>query len=111
MPLIRRLPKRGFNNNAFKKKVAFVNLDDLNAFDEGTIINEAVLRNVGLVRGSFDGLKILGRGELTKRMTVEVHAVSASAREKIEQAGGTVTMLMAAVPWSARPKKEAAAKS
>src|SRR3978361_487978 len=64
MPLIRRLPKRGFNNAAFKRKIAFVNLDDLNALDEGATVNEASLRAAGLVRGDFEGLKILGRGEL-----------------------------------------------
>jgi large subunit ribosomal protein L15 len=92
MPLIRRLPKRGFNNAAFKKKIAVVNLDDLNALEEGTAVNEASPRAAGLVRGNFDGLKILGRGELSKKLTVEADFVSAGARERIESAGGTVTL-------------------
>ena len=97
MPLIRRVPKRGFNNAAFKLKIAFVNLDDLNAFDEGTTINEQSLRAAGLVRGKFDGLKVLGRGELTRRVTIEADAFSASAREAIERAGGTATVRAARV--------------
>lgn len=92
MPLIRRVPKRGFNNAAFKKKVAFVNLDDLNAFDDGTVLTEDLLRSAGLIRGRFDSLKVLGRGELTKRVAIEADAFSAGARERIERAGGTATV-------------------
>ncbi len=92
MPLYRRLPKRGFNNAAFKLKVVTVNLGDLDALADGGTINEMVLREKGLIRGKFDGLKILGSGEVTKKVTVEVDAISAAAREKIEAAGGTVTI-------------------
>ncbi len=92
MPLIRRLPKRGFNNAAFKKKIATVNLDDLNGLEDGTTVNEASLRSAGLIRGNFDGLKILGRGELSKKLSIEADSVSAGARERIEAAGGTVTI-------------------
>lgn len=92
MPLIRRLPKRGFNNAAFKKKIATVNLDDLETLDAGATVNEASLRASGLVRGHFDGLKVLGRGALTKKLAVEADSVSAGAREKIESAGGSVTL-------------------
>ena len=92
MPLYRRLPKRGFNNAAFKKKVVVVNLGDLDALADGGTINETVLREKGLIRGDFDGLKILGTGEVTKKIVVEIDAISASAREKIENAGGTVTI-------------------
>lgn len=92
MPLIRRLPKRGFNNAAFHKNYAIVNLSDLSAFKEGTVVNERLLRDSHLIRGHGAGLKILGGGELKHGLTVEADKVSASAREKIEKAGGTVTM-------------------
>lgn len=92
MPLIRRLPKRGFNNAAFHKNYAIVNLSDLSAFKEGTLINEQLLRDSKLIRGQGAGLKILGGGELKHGLTIEADKISASAREKIEKAGGTVTL-------------------
>ncbi|HXO95612.1 MAG TPA: 50S ribosomal protein L15 [Chthoniobacterales bacterium] len=92
MPLIRRLPKRGFNNSAFKTQYAVVNLDELEVFDAGSQINEQLLREKGLISGKFDGLKILGRGEITKKLTVEADKFSESARQKIEQAGGSVVV-------------------
>ncbi len=90
MPLIRRLPKRGFNNAAFHKNYAIVNLDDLNEFKAGTVVSEQLLRESKLVRGHFVGIKILGDGELKHGLTVEADKVSAAAREKIEKAGGTI---------------------
>ena len=98
MPLIRRLPKRGFNNAAFHKHYAIVNLGDLNAFEAGTAVNERLLRDANLVRGNVAGLKILGGGELKHRLTIEADKVSASAREKIEKAGGSVTLREARAP-------------
>ena len=92
MPLIRRLPKRGFNNSAFKTQYAVVNLDGLEVFDAGSQINEQLLREKGLISGKFDGLKILGRGEITKNLAVEADKFSESARQKIEQAGGSVVV-------------------
>lgn len=92
MPLIRRLPKRGFNNAAFHKNYAIVNLSDLSSFKEGTVVNEQLLRESKLVRGRGAGLKLLGDGELKHALTIEVDRVSASAREKIEKAGGSVTL-------------------
>ena len=92
MPLIRRLPKRGFNNAAFKKQYALINLDDLNEFKAGTVINEKMLRESKHIRGNVAGLKVLGRGELKHGLTIEADRVSESAREKIEKAGGTVTL-------------------
>ena len=92
MPLIRRLPKRGFNNAAFHKHYAIVNLDDLNAFKAGTVVNEQLLRESNLVRGHFAGIKILGGGELKHGLTVEADKVSASARGKIEKAGGSIAL-------------------
>jgi large subunit ribosomal protein L15 len=90
MPLIRRLPKRGFNNAAFKTTYALVNLGDLEQFEEGTHVTEQLLREKGLVNGKCDGLKILGRGELTKKLTVEADKFSETARQGIDKAGGSV---------------------
>jgi large subunit ribosomal protein L15 len=92
MPLIRRLPKRGFNNAAFRRHYAIVNLDDLNGFKAGATVNEQLLRESNLVRGHFVGIKILGGGELKHGLTVEADKVSAAAREKIEKAGGTISL-------------------
>jgi large subunit ribosomal protein L15 len=92
MPLIRRLPKRGFNNAAFRKRYAILNVSDLNAFEAGTLINEQLLRKSNLVRGHFVGIKILGEGELKQSVQVEADKISPTAREKIEKAGGTVTL-------------------
>ena len=90
MPLIRRLPKRGFNNAAFKTKYAIVNLRDLNVFVDGVSVDEKALREAGLVRGVIDGVKILGNGELTKKIAIVADKVSASAKAKIEKAGASV---------------------
>ena len=95
MPLIRRLPKRGFNNAAFHKHYAVVNVSELNAFKSGTVVNEQLLRESNLIRGHFAGIKVLGDGEVKHDLKVEVDKISASAREKIEKAGGTVTLLAA----------------
>ena len=92
MPLIRRLPKRGFNNARFHKTWAVVNLGDLGEFKAGTVVNEKVLRDSELVRGNVAGIKILGNGELKHALTLEVDKISASAREKIDKAGGTITI-------------------
>jgi large subunit ribosomal protein L15 len=92
MPLIRRLPKRGFNNAAFHKHYAVVNVNDLNAFKAGTVVNEQLLREKNLIRGHFAGIKILGDSEVKHALEVQVDKVSTTAREKIEKAGGTVTL-------------------
>ena len=93
MPIYRRLPKRGFNNKAFKTFYGVVNLDSLEKhFSNGDVVNEEALRKIGLVNGRFDGVKILGRGEITKSLTLVVDEVSAIAREKIEKAGGSVSI-------------------
>jgi len=88
MPLIRRIPKRGFNNVRFGTRYLPVNLESLNMFDNGAQVDEAALRKAGLVNGRGDGVKVLGNGELTKKLTVTVHAFSASAKTKIEGQGG-----------------------
>ncbi len=111
MPLIRRLPKRGFNNAAFHKNYAIVNLSELASFKEGTVINEQLLREKKMLRGNGDGLKILGDGELKHALTIEADKISASAREKIEKAGGTVTLRQKAVPQGPRDAEQPAAAS
>jgi large subunit ribosomal protein L15 len=91
-PLFRRLPKRGFTN-LFSTVYGTVNIRDLARFDAGTTVDEQALRAAGLIRRSIDGVKVLGDGELDRALTVRVHAISASAKEKIEKAGGTVEVL------------------
>ena len=88
MPFVRKLPKRGFNNYN-RKNILPVNLDALAGFDEGTEVTIELLQEKGLVNGRFDGVKILGNGSVEKKLTVKVNAFSASAKEKIEAAGGT----------------------
>ena len=92
MPLQRRIPKRGFNN-IFGTKYATVNVSDLERFEDGSEIDVYVLMEAGILKKELDGLKVLGNGELTKKLTVTAAAFSASAKEKIEKAGGTVEVL------------------
>jgi large subunit ribosomal protein L15 len=87
MPLIRRIPKRGFYN-PFSKQYAIVNVEDLAAFEAGSVVDFAALKAAGLVNKEFDGLKVLGNGELTVALTVKAAKFTQSAREKIEAAGG-----------------------
>ena len=93
MPLIRRIPKRGFNNARHATRYLPVNLDSLNQFDEGSRVDEQALRGAGLANGRADGVKILGNGELTKKLNVSAHAFSASAKSKIEAKGGTCEVI------------------
>ena len=94
MPLIRRLPKRGFNNIRHATVYIPVNVSALNQFEEGTEVTEELLRQKGLANGRADGVKLLGKGDLDRKLTVKVHAFSASAREKIEQAGGVCEVIV-----------------
>lgn len=88
MPLVRKLPKRGFKNFT-RKEVIGVNLDALNVFEDGTEVTIDLLKEKGFANGRFDAVKILGNGNVEKKLTVKVNAFSASAKEKIEAAGGT----------------------
>jgi large subunit ribosomal protein L15 len=110
MPLIRRIPKRGFNNTRHGTRYLPVNLEALNRFDDGARVDEAALKSVGLANGRSDGVKILGDGELTKKLTVTAHAFSASAKAKIEAKGGTCEVIAPKVkskePSKAKPAKE-----
>ena len=91
MPLHRRLPKRGFNNTRFQDKIAVVNVASLNErFEDGDTVNMGTLKAARLVKGTYDGVKVLGNGDLAKKLTIEGCKVSASAKEKIEKAGGSI---------------------
>ncbi|MCM1153861.1 MAG: 50S ribosomal protein L15 [Roseburia sp.] len=92
MPLYRRLPKRGFKNRNSKEIVA-INLDALEVFDNGATVDVNALIEKGIIKKSLDGVKILGNGELTKKLDVKVNAYSASAKEKIESLGGTAEVM------------------
>jgi large subunit ribosomal protein L15 len=92
MPLYRRLPKRGFRN-IFAKKYAIVNVHDLNRFEEGTTVTPKMVQEQGIVKKIQDGLRILGEGTLEKKLTVQAHYFTQSARQKIEKAGGTAEVL------------------
>ena len=102
MPLIRRIPKRGFNNARHTIEYIPVNLEALNQFDNGARVDEAALRSLGLANGRLPRIKILGSGELAKKLTVSAHAFSASARAKIEAKGGKCELVKAAEPAPAR---------
>ena len=88
LPLYRKLPKRGFNNSRFGKCYAVVNVSSLNKFNDGDVVDVAALLAAGIIKNTFDGLKVLGEGELTKKLTVKAAVFSASAKEKIEAVGG-----------------------
>ena len=88
LPLYRKLPKRGFNNFRFAKKYAVINVQVLNKFENGEVVDYAALLANGIIESVFDGVKVLGEGELTKKLTVKAAVFSASAKEKIEAVGG-----------------------
>ena len=92
MPLQRRIPKRGFNN-IFGTQYAVVNVSDLEQFENDTVVTPELLMEAGLVKKTLEGVKILGNGELTKKLTVNAKAFSASAKEKIEKAGGKAEVI------------------
>ena len=93
MPLIRRIPKRGFNNARFTTAYSPVNVGELNQFEDGARVDESALRAIGLANGPLLGIKILGNGELTKKLAVVVSAISVTAKTKIEAKGGTVEIV------------------
>ena len=88
LPLYRKLPKRGFNNFRFAKKYAVVNVMSLNKFEDGAVVDCAALLKAGIINSVFDGVKVLGEGELTKKLTVKAAVFTGSAKEKIEAVGG-----------------------
>lgn len=92
MPLQRRIPKRGFTN-IFRKEYAIVNVKDLNCFEDGTVVTVALLRETGLINKLFDGVKLLGDGEIDKKLTVQVQKYSRQAEEKIAAKGGKLEVI------------------
>ena len=92
-PLYRRLPKRGFNNARFETVYAVVNVSDLNRFENGTVVSPALLKEVGLVKNQLDGIKVLGNGELTKKLTIQANKFSKTAVEKIEESGSKIEVM------------------
>jgi len=90
MPIYRRLPKRGFKNYPFKTNNAVLNIIDLDRFEEGAVVDMDTLRAAGLVKGRVDGAKVLGQGEISKKLCLKNVLVSQTAKEKIEAAGGSV---------------------
>jgi len=106
MPIVRRIPKRGFNNR-FAREIVAVNLGQIDVeFAAGEAVTIEALRAKRMIRGEFDYLKILGDGELTKALTIVAHRFSASARAKIEQAGGKIEVLPPVKPVIRKSKKE-----
>lgn len=94
IPLYRRLPKRGFTNSLFKKEYAIINLETLDKlFNDGDAVSMETLLKKGVIRKELNGLKVLGRGEITKKLTVKAAIFSASAKEKIEAAGGKAEVI------------------
>lgn len=93
LPLYRRLPKRGFSNAMFKKVYAVINLDDLNKFDNDAVVSPEILKEMGLIKNSLDGIKVLGRGSLDKKLVVKAHKFSETAKEQIEKLGGKAEVI------------------
>jgi large subunit ribosomal protein L15 len=92
MPLQRRLPKRGFAN-IFRKRIAVVNIRDLARFESGSVVDRAALIKAGLVKGDWDGVKLLGNGEIQVSLTIQLALISSAAKAKIEAAGGKVEVV------------------
>ncbi|MBQ2677047.1 MAG: 50S ribosomal protein L15 [Clostridia bacterium] len=92
MPLSRRVPKRGFNN-IFADKIAIINVRDLNKFEDGAVVDAQALIDNNIIKNAYDGVKVLGNGEITKKLTVKLAAFSASAKQKIEAAGGKAEVI------------------
>ena len=92
-PLYRRIPKRGFNNYEFRKEYAVINVSDLNRFENGTVVTPALLKEAGLVNKELCGIKVLGNGNLEKKLTVQATKVSKTAKEKIEASGSKIEVM------------------
>ena len=92
-PLYRRLPKRGFDNARFAIRYATINVEDLNKFENGTVVTPELLKESGLVKKQLAGIKVLGNGELKKKLTIKAHKFSTSAKEKIEESGSKIEVM------------------
>lgn len=92
-PLVFRVAKRGFNNKRFETKYAVINLSDLDKFNDGAVVTPELLKEMGIVKKQLDGIKVLGNGEITKKITVKANKFSKIAKEKIENAGGKAEVI------------------
>ena len=92
-PLVFRVAKRGFNNKRFETKYAVINLSDLNKFNDGAVVTPELLKEMGIIKKQLDGIKVLGNGEITKKITVKANRFSKIAKEKIENAGGKAEVI------------------
>ena len=93
LPLYRRIPKRGFTNAKFKTVYAVINVADLNVFEDGTVVTPALLKETGLVKNQLDGIKVLGNGNLEKKLTIQANKFSNTALEKIKEAGSKAEVI------------------
>ena len=93
LPLYRRIPKRGFKNAMFKTTYAVINVEELNAFEDGTVVSPALLKEAGIIKNQLDGVKVLGNGKLEKKLTIQANKFSASALEKIKEAGSKAEVI------------------
>ena len=93
LPLYRRIPKRGFSNAKFKTRYAVINLKDLNGFEDGAVVTPALLKDAGIIKNQLDGIKVLGNGKLEKKLTIQASKFSASAMEKIKEAGSKAEVI------------------
>ncbi len=93
LPLYRRLPKRGFTNDKFRTRYAVINLDELNKFEEGTVVTPALLKETGIIKKQLAGIKVLGTGKLEKKLTIQANKFSASALEKIQESGSKAEVI------------------
>ena len=93
LPLFRRLPKRGFTNDKFRTRYAVINLDELNRFEEGTVVTPALLKETGIIKKQLAGIKVLGTGKLEKKLTIQANKFSASALEKIQESGSKAEVI------------------
>ena len=93
LPLYRRLPKRGFTNDRFRTRYAVINLNELNRFEEGTVVTPALLKETGIIKKQLAGIKVLGTGKLEKKLTIQANKFSASALEKIQESGSKAEVI------------------
>ena len=93
LPLYRRIPKRGFSNHMFKTEYAVINVEDLNIFEDGTVVTPALLKETGIVKKQLSGIKVLGNGKLEKKLTIQANKFSTSALEKIKESGSKAEVI------------------
>ena len=93
LPLYRRIPKRGFKNAKFRTVYATINVEDLNVFEDGTVVTPALLKDTGLVKNQLDGIKVLGNGKLEKKLTIQANKFTKSALEKIKESGSKAEVI------------------